>query len=64
MLTLNQLQEQTEKKLSDKLRSYENVQIKYKKKKEEFKAIKYELQNETAPIEEFQRIQECNQQLR
>lgn len=50
---MSQLQEQSDKRLSDKLKSYESLHQKYKKKKEEFKAIKYELQNETVPLEEF-----------
>ena len=50
---MSQIQEQTERKLQEKLKSYESIHQKYKKKKEEFKAIKYELQNETVPLEEF-----------
>lgn len=53
-------QAQTEKKLYDKIKSYDNQSQKYKRKKEEFKALKYELQNETVPIEEFKRVQETN----
>jgi len=58
--SLRQIRELAEQKHNDKMISYECLQQKYKKKKEEFKALKYELQNETVPLEEFQRVQENN----
>ena len=49
--------------MGKKAKEFEHLQKKYKHKKEKFAQIQRELQNETAPLEEFENLKVLNQQM-
>ena len=49
----------TQEEMAKLVRNLESATKKYMNKKEAFKALQTELQNETVPLEEFNRIKEA-----